>query len=183
MNWWTIYETATGNLIGHTSVLPPVIDPGWTVVDNGPNRQDQTNVWDAATHAWITRPPDPPGAIATIFTLNGVQPVTWTNMPAAKTPVPGSLTRLPLFDAQYARLTCDVGVVGAAGAVLIAQVSLDGSTFVDGPQVTIDTLGLRVSPLVSVPEQYRDDVFFRLAGSGGNATADPQLRLTTLQVA
>jgi hypothetical protein len=183
MNWSTLYDTATGALIGHTSVQPTDVDPAWTVIDHGPNRQDQTNVWDPATHSWIPRPPDPPGAIASIFTLNGTQPVVWSNMPAAKTAVAGSLTRLPLFDAQYARLTTDVGVAGFAGAVLIAQVSLDGSTWVDGPSVGIDALGLRVSTLVSIPAQYRTDVFFRLAGQGGNAAADPQLRLTTLQVA
>jgi hypothetical protein len=183
VNWYTLYDTATGQLIGHTSVLPSNPDPGWTVVDHGPNRQDQTNVWDPGTHTWIPRPPDPPGAVVSMFTLNGTQPVTWTNQPAAKTPVAGSLTRLPLHDAQYARLTTDVGAVGAPGAVLIAQVSLDGTTFVDGPSVAIDALGLQVSSLVAVPAQYRTDVFFRLAGQGGNATADPQLRLTTLQVA
>jgi hypothetical protein len=116
-----------------------------------------------------------------IFTLNGANAVTWTNMPAALTEVPGSRLKLPLSAGQ-ARLTCDVRVAGAAGSLLIAQVSLDQAAWVSGPQVIVDTTGLKISNWVAIGAQYQTDVFVRLAGQGGDGVVDPQFGLTTLQV-
>lgn len=116
-----------------------------------------------------------------VVTINGGAPLTWTNMPAALTGLPQTETKLPLHVASVARLAARVQVAGFAGAVLIAQFSLDGSNYVSGPQVPINTAGLKVSALAVVPDAYKTDVFFRIAGSGGNATADPQFGLVTIQ--
>lgn len=116
-----------------------------------------------------------------VVTLNGAQPVTWTNMPAALTGLPQSSLKVPLHVASVARFTAWVQVAGFTTAVLIAQFSLDGTNFVNGPQVPINTTGLKVSSLAVVPEAYRTDVFMRLAGQGGNATADPQFGVVTVQ--
>lgn len=59
-DWYTLYETATGVLRGHTSEqgLPSPIPGTFTVVNHGPNRQDQLNRWNAATRAWVAIPPE-----------------------------------------------------------------------------------------------------------------------------
>lgn len=181
MTWYAI-EDATGHLISVGSVLGENLDPSWTVYTFA-NQPDTGMIWDSATHTFIPRPPDPPGNVATIFTINGGAPITWTNMPAALTPLPQTETKLPLFDARYGRLTARVQVAGFSGALLISQFSLDGVNYVNGPEVPIGTTGLKVSNLVLVPEQYKTDVFFRMAGQGGNATADPQFGMVTLQIA
>jgi hypothetical protein len=116
------------------------------------------------------------------ITLNGGSPIVWTNMPAALTEATGTRTRLPLLTAQFGRLTCHVLVAGAASAILIAQLSLDGTSWTSGPQVSLASVGLQVSPLVPIGPQFKTDCFFRIAGSGGNATADPSFGLVTLQL-
>lgn len=123
-------------------------------------------------------------APADTFTFNGVALLTWTNMPAALTEVPGSRSKIYLGGRSFARMTCHQTVVGASGAILKVQVSTDQLNWVDGPSVAINgTTGLKVSSLVAIPPQYQTDVFVRLAGIGGNGTADPQFGLVTLQVA
>jgi len=119
----------------------------------------------------------------TNVTINGAATLTWTNMPAALTSIAATEGKLPLFGASVGRLCVRVNTAGAAGAVLVAQFSLDGSNYVNGPQVPINSTGLKVSALASIPDQYQADVFFRMAGQGGNGTADPAFGLITLQVA
>ena len=59
-DWFTLYDTATGALRGHTSEagLPSPTPQGMTLVAHGPARQDQGNRWDAATRAWVAIPPE-----------------------------------------------------------------------------------------------------------------------------
>jgi hypothetical protein len=59
-DWFTLYDTASGVLRGHTSEagLPSPALPGVTVVAHGPARQDQGNRWNAATRAWVAIPPE-----------------------------------------------------------------------------------------------------------------------------
>jgi hypothetical protein len=116
-----------------------------------------------------------------VVTINGGQPITWTNMPSALTGAQGTQTKVPLYTAYVARLTADVLVAGSTNAVLIAQVSLNGSSWTSGPQVSISTTGLKVSGLVVIPAQFQTDCFFRIAGQGGDGVADPQFGLTTVQ--
>lgn len=118
-----------------------------------------------------------------IITMNGGAAITWTNMPLALTEAAGTRTKLQLQTASFGRLTCDVRAVGTAGALLIAQLSLDGTAWTSGPQVSLATTGLKVSTMVAIGNQFKTDCFFRLAGSGGDGVADPQLGLTTVQFA
>lgn len=118
-----------------------------------------------------------------VVTLNGGQPIVWTNMPLALTGASGTQTKIPMHTSRFARLTADVLVQGSTNAVLIGQVSLDGSAWVSGPQVSISSTGLKVSTLTVIPAQYQTDVFFRIAGQGGNGTADPSFGLVTIQFA
>ena len=59
-DWFTLYDTATGVLRGHTSEagLPSPTPQGMTLVAHGPARQDQGNRWDAATRTWVAIPPE-----------------------------------------------------------------------------------------------------------------------------
>jgi hypothetical protein len=59
VNWYTLYVTATGQCKAHTSVLPPSVDPAWTVIDHGANRMDQTFLWNIASRAWDIPKPVP----------------------------------------------------------------------------------------------------------------------------
>jgi hypothetical protein len=119
--------------------------------------------------------------VATVVTINGGQPLTWTNMPLALTGLTQTECKLPMQDVNHARLTARVVVAGTAAAVLIAQFSLNGSSYTNGPQVAINTTGLKVSNLGIIPAQFKTDCFFRLAGSGGDGVADPQFGLVTIQ--
>jgi hypothetical protein len=60
-DWFTLYETATGILRGHTSEagLPSPIPAQFTVVAHGAARQDQGNRWNVATRTWVPIPPEP----------------------------------------------------------------------------------------------------------------------------
>jgi hypothetical protein len=139
---------------------------------------------DAAIQAVINAYVYQPEIQPYVFTINGAAPIAWPNQPAALTEAPGGTrTRLPLHSATYARLTVHVTAAGFAGAELIAQISLDGVSWTSGPRVPIDSVGLKVSSLVAIPEQFRKDVLFRVAGQGGNGVADPQFGLITVQVA
>jgi hypothetical protein len=59
-DWYTLYETATGILRGHTSEsgLPSPIPAQFTVINHGPARQDQGNRWNVATRTWVAIPPE-----------------------------------------------------------------------------------------------------------------------------
>jgi hypothetical protein len=117
-----------------------------------------------------------------VITLNGVAPLTWTNMPAALTEVPGSRTRLPLYCASYGRLSVMVITAGAAGATLTAQVSVDGNTWTSGPSVNIGSTGLKLAT-VAIPPVFQIDAFFRVVGQNGDGVADPVFGLVTVQIA
>ena len=49
--WWTIYETITGILRGHTSIEPTGL-PGTLTVISHAQRMDQANRWNAVLRAW-----------------------------------------------------------------------------------------------------------------------------------
>lgn len=121
--------------------------------------------------------------LADTFTINGAQPLVWTNMPLALTAAAGTLAKLPLYNARFARLTVNVTVTGSTNAVLIAQVSTDGVSYTSGPQVSVFGTGLKVSSLVAISPQFQTDCFFRMAGSGGDGVADPAFGMITVQIA
>lgn len=117
-----------------------------------------------------------------VITLNGVAPLTWTNMPAALTEVPGSRMRVPLYCSSYGRLSVHVITAGAATATLTAQVSTDGSSWTSGPSVNIGSTGLKLAT-VAIPPAFQIDAFFRVVGQNGDGVADPVFGLVTVQIA
>lgn len=55
MSWYTIYNTETGQLIGHTSIEPTNLPTNTTYVADA-ERQDQTKYWDVVNRLWANRP-------------------------------------------------------------------------------------------------------------------------------
>ena len=115
---------------------------------------------------------------------------TWTNMPAALTEWLGlssSRHKMDLVGFGEARLVLTVTTIGAATPAKIrAQYSLDAAAWdyldaTSGPTVDINTVGLKVSAWVPITNAARADVFLRLAGIDGDATADPVLANVRLQ--
>jgi len=113
-------------------------------------------------------------------------PVTWTNQPAALTELAGSTARRLKVDitlATQVRLTVNVTRAGAAGATLLAQYSLDGSSWQAlGTPVAINTTGTLAGAWQTVPSAARRDVFLRVAGQGGDGAADPIIGTVIVQV-
>jgi len=119
--------------------------------------------------------------------------LTWTNQPAALTELNGTAARRTQFElsnVSQVRLTENVLTAGAAGppaAKLRAQYSTDQSSWsyldgASGPSLNIDTVGLHVSPWVTVTAGAKADVYLRIVGLDGNGTADPILGRLDLQL-
>jgi hypothetical protein len=119
--------------------------------------------------------------------------LTWTNQPAALTELNGTTARRTQFDlsnVSQVRLTENVLTAGAAGppaAKLRAQYSTDQSSWsyldgASGPSLNIDSVGLQVSPWVTVTAGAKADVYLRIVGLDGNGTADPVLGRLDLQL-
>jgi hypothetical protein len=141
-------------------------------------------VADAPSKAWVT---GDPAFVPDTIPLNGAGIVTWPNMPAAGTELPGARTRLDLSLATSARLVVNVIAPGSTNAVLAVQYSTDQTTwrYLDGgtgPQVPVNAAGVQISPWVDLEPAARGDVFIRIGGGGGNNTADPSFGIVTLQV-
>ena len=58
MTWWTIYRTADGVCLGHTSI-EPTQTPALTTVVQHAVRMDQTNLWNATARVWGCPTPVP----------------------------------------------------------------------------------------------------------------------------
>jgi hypothetical protein len=117
--------------------------------------------------------------------------VTWTDQPAALTEFLGLNDRRRKYDLTnftQARLVVNVEAAGFAGASLYAEFcTTDGGTYAaldnsTGPNALIDATGTIVSGTVNLTGAAKADVFLRISGVGGDATADPQIGLITLQV-
>lgn len=122
---------------------------------------------------------------------------TWTAMPAATTEFPGTNVRRKMFDASgctRVRLITRPSTVGAAGATLGCQYSLNGGTtwfFVNGaadgdlgsvsPQVAIDTAGVLTSPWATLAAAARTDALWRVVGDNGNGVIAPVFPYVNLQ--
>jgi len=126
-----------------------------------------------------------------IVTLYG-NTLTVTNVPAALTEispgggVPRWRTRVDLSTFVDARATVYNQVAATAGTGLRIQYSTDESTwaYLDGaagPEALIDGTGTRVSGWVALAAGAKADVYLRAATIGGDAIADPQLGLITVQ--
>lgn len=111
---------------------------------------------------------------------------TWTNQPAALTEFLGLLhhrVKADLTDTDKVRLCARVSTAGATGATLKAQYSTDESAWSDlTGTVAIDSTGTKATAWADVPAGAKGDVFLRLVGQGGNATADPVLGSVMVEV-
>lgn len=119
----------------------------------------------------------------------------WTNMPAALTeiftptdvPVPSSRVLYDLTDATQVRFQVSATVAGSASAEIRIQYSTDQSTwnYLDsgntGLGQNISTTGLKTSSWSNIAAGAKGDVYLRIVGINGNATADPLFGLIQLQ--
>lgn len=83
------------------------------------------------------------------------------------------------------RLSAYVEVTGAATATLAIEATaassfdfLDGA---DGPNISLNGTGVKVSDWVPIFSGYRTDVTLRPSHVGGNGAADPAIGLVTVQ--
>jgi len=114
----------------------------------------------------------------------------WTNQPAALTELFGTTTgrvKADLTEAAQVRLLCSVGTAGAAAAAVRVQYSTDQSSWsyldgANGPSLGIGTTGLKVGAWTSPAAGAKADVFLRVVGINGDASADPAFGHVLLQV-
>jgi len=114
---------------------------------------------------------------------------TWTNMPAAVTELFGLAHRrtiLYLGACDQIRLVARVSTIGATNAVLFAQYSTDEtawSTLTGNLALGGGVAGTRKSSWAAIPAGAKtSDVFIRVVGQNGDATADPIIGNVSLQV-
>lgn len=119
----------------------------------------------------------------------------WTNMPAALTeiftptdvPVPVSRLLYDLTDASQVRFQVSNTVAGSASAEIRIQYSTDQSTwnYLDsgntGLGQNVSTTGLHASSWSNIAAGAKGDVYLRIVGINGNATADPLFGLIQVQ--
>jgi hypothetical protein len=118
--------------------------------------------------------------------------IIWTNMPALPTTwlhqTSGTLTGdatyiVDLTEYTQFRFTFQRQVAGAAASNLVIQYSLDNSTWEVTPLVTLAVgtgTGARDSGWTTIPVGARTFIYIRLAGAGGNGTADPRFSPPTI---
>lgn len=58
MKWFTLYDTATGKRLDHTTVPPQSVPKGVTQVEHSERRDQGDFVWNEATKQWDTAPPN-----------------------------------------------------------------------------------------------------------------------------
>lgn len=110
----------------------------------------------------------------------------WTNMPAALTEflaVAVHRTRLPLYNADRARLIARQTIAGSANAKLKVQYSMDESTWVDLCVVAVGaSTGTKTGAWTDIPATVQQDIYLRLCGIDGDGVADPAFGLIVLQL-
>ena len=114
----------------------------------------------------------------------------WTNQPAALTELFGTTTarvKADLTAAAQVRLLCSVATAGAAAAAVRVQYSTDQSSWsyldgASGPSLGVGTTGLKVGAWTSPAAGAKADVFLRVVGINGDASADPAFGHVLLQV-
>jgi hypothetical protein len=106
--------------------------------------------------------------------------IVWTNLPNALAefpgPVPPTRTKWDLTSFDVCRVLANVSVAAANGTVIGVQGSVDAAAWTTLCSVTINNAtGLQVGAVATLPPAVKaaGDVFLRVAGQGGNGTADP----------
>lgn len=57
MSWYTLYDTATGELKGHASIALDPVPEGLTQIETADRKDQGGFVWNEATRQWETAPP------------------------------------------------------------------------------------------------------------------------------
>lgn len=133
----------------------------------------------SANPQWAWQP-----ALYLVFGYNSA----WTNMPAASTELIGTggslRVKADLTTRKQVRMVANIYIAGAAGADLHAEYSTDGSAWSTlTSEVAIDSVGLpHVGAWEAIPVGAQTDVFIRVIGKDGNATADPGIGPTGIEV-
>jgi hypothetical protein len=115
---------------------------------------------------------------------------SWGNQPASLTELFGTTAgrlKADLTNVTQVRLQATVVVAGAGTAALRVQYSTDQSSWsyldgASGPSVNVNTTGVKVSSWVAPAAAAKADVFLRVVGINGDATADPSFSNILLQV-
>lgn len=93
-----------------------------------------------------------------------------------------------LSGADSIRLEVNVSQLGFSGSKIRGEFSDDGGTVwkifdgVAGPQISLGSIGLQVSPWVPIQNDGKNDVIFRLVGFDGDGITSPVIGLVTMQV-
>jgi hypothetical protein len=131
-----------------------------------------------------------------LFGQNGAGSSTWTDMPAGLTEflvgtsgVVNAANRVlyDLTDATQVRLQVNVEAAGSTNAELRLQYSTDQVSWnyisgVSGLGQNISSTGLKVSSWSTIAAGAKGDVYLRLVGINGDASADPDFGAIQLQV-
>jgi hypothetical protein len=125
---------------------------------------------------------------------SGTSPgIVWSNMPSGTaiwlnsgtTLTNDSTQRADLTDRTECRLSFALQIAGSGATTqLRVQYSLDGATnWTDLVTVSaLNVTGLKASAWTALPAGAQADVFLRLVGQNGNATADPRFSPIVLEV-
>ncbi len=123
-----------------------------------------------------------------VITLN-TDDKQWTNQPAALTEFLGQTTKrtkVDLSNFSQVRIVALIKTAGAPTAIISVQYSkdlvswnfLDGSS---GPSLSLNTAGVRNSPLFEIDQNAREDVFIRIVGQNGDNFGDPAFSTIMLE--
>jgi hypothetical protein len=123
----------------------------------------------------------------------GAPGIVWSNMPSGTaiwlnsgtTLTNDSTQRADLTDRTECRLSFALQIAGSGATTqLRVQYSLDGATnWTDLVTVSaLNVTGLKASAWTALPAGAQADVFLRLVGQNGNATADPRFSPIVLEV-
>lgn len=107
----------------------------------------------------------------------------WATQPSGKTEFRSTTvlrTKVDLSDKQQIRLDGRVVSAGATGAVLGIDYSTDESAWTTlATEIVIDATGVKDSGWVNLPAGAKADVFLRIYGTGGDASASPSFGTIT----
>jgi hypothetical protein len=189
-----LYDSDNSNYIGHRANAARTTDIvyEWPATDPTAGQVLTAAAPSGGVSAlsWTTPSSGGGGGAAVITFLADPLQIEWTDQPAAVTEFLGATrnrVKIDLTNASTARLVVNVVTAGATGAKLAVQYSTDGSAwnYLDGgtgPSVAVDATGVVASSAVNIVAGAKADVFLRLIGVSGNATADPAFGLIQLQI-
>ena len=107
--------------------------------------------------------------------------LTWTTQPAGIAELVASVCRhqVDLTGYNQCRISAYIATSGFAGSILFMQYSTDGGTnwFSLSGTIPITQAQVQVSAWAAIPAGAVKDVLVRIAGSGGDGTVSPILKM------